>query len=189
MIDFYAYKPNGQIVMTGYCPEGQLQYQSCDGATIAEGKTKIGTQYRSDNGALTDIPPRPDPNFVFDHDSKQWVDPRALSDVKASKWNEIKAARDATEYGGFVWDESTFDSDQASQQKIMGAVQLAGLDPQFSVDWTLADNSVRTLDATQMTAVGVALGQHVNAQHVKARGLRQQIEAATTKEAVEAIAW
>ena len=48
----------------------------------------------------------------------------------------------------------------------------------FSIDWTLADNTVRTLNAADMIAVGVALGQHVNACHERARVLRGEIESA-----------
>ena len=119
-----------------------------------------------------------------------WVDSRDLGQLKSDKWEEIKAARSAAEYGGFVWDGSTFDSDAASQQKIIGASQMASLNPaSFEVDWTLADNTVRTLNAADMNAVGIALGQHVNAQYVHARTLRQQIEDATTKAEIEAVVW
>lgn len=112
-----------------------------------------------------------------------------LDRLKSLKWGEVKNCRSAAEYGGFTWDDSTFDSDALSQQKIIGASQMATLTPGFEIDWTLADNTVRTLNAAEMNAVGVALGQHVNAQYVKARALRQQIEDAATREEVAAIAW
>lgn len=105
-----------------------------------------------------------------------------------AKWIEIKLARDAAEFGGFTWDGSRFDSDQISQSRIQGAVQLAAMGPGFEIDWTLADNSARTLDAAAMFAVGAALGQHVNAQHAKGRDLRTRIDAATPEE-IEAITW
>lgn len=127
--------------------------------------------------------------MIWDATGFCWVDGRDLDGHKASKWEEIKAARSAAEYAGFVWDGSTFDSDLVSQQKIMGAAQLAGLNPSFTVDWTLADNTVRTLDAPEMTAVGVSLGAHVEAQYVIARGLREQITTAQSIAEVDAIVW
>lgn len=150
------------------------------------------TKHRLVNGALVDtgqpsFPPHP--WMVWDTIQIQWVDPRNLAALKDAKWEEIKAARATAEYGGFTWDGSTFDSDLASQQKIMGAAQLASLNAAYEVDWTLADNTVRHLNAIQMTAVGTALGDHVNTQYVHARTLRQQIADAQTSEAVSAITW
>jgi hypothetical protein len=70
----------------------------------------------------------------------------------------------------------------------MAMLAQAGGQP-FSIDWTLADNTVRTLSGADMIAVGQALGQHVAACHIKARALREQINAATTVAEVEAVVW
>lgn len=132
----------------------------------------------------------PAEGWAWNSTSFAWYDARTLEAVKAAQWEIIKAARSEAEYGGFTWDGSTFDSDALSQQKIIGASQMASLNPSvFLIDWTLADNTVRTLSAADMNAVGVALGEHVNTQYVHARVLRQQIEDATTKEEVMAITW
>lgn len=145
------------------------------------------------DGVPTDPPPQPTPNHVFDYSAKQWVDPRTLDEVKAAQWTAIKAARAAHELGGFVWGGSQFDSDQVSQQRIQGAVQLAQLamaaGQPFEVDWTLADNSTRTLSATDVLQVGMALGGHITAAHTKARALRAAINAATTADAVQTTTW
>lgn len=133
---------------------------------------------------------QPRANMAWDAATDAWVDARTLEQFKADKWAEIKAKRQDVEFSGFTWDGSTFDSDPLSQSRIQGAVQLAGLNPTaFTIDWTLADNTVRTLSATQMVEVGETLGIHVATQHTIARGLRQQIEVATTAAEVEAIAW
>ena len=147
--------------------------------------------FRLVDGALVDtgiskLPPQPFMRWV----SGAWTDVRDLEQKKADKWGQIKATRDSIEHGGFTWDGSTFDSDLASQNKIIGAVQLANVTgPTFTIDWTLANNSVRALSAADMVEVGKTLGLHVSTQHTIARGLRQQIEAATTAQQVEAIAW
>jgi len=93
------------------------------------------------------------------------------------------------EFGGFTWDGSPFDSDAISQSRIQGAVQLAATAPGFTIDWTLANNSVRNLSAADLANVGAALGMHVATQHAKARTLRSQIEAATTVAEVDAVTW
>jgi len=157
------------------------------------GTMSLATKQRLVDGVLVDtgqptLPPHA--WSVWSTDDIAWIDPRDLDQLKAAKWEEVKSARSNAEYGGFTWDGSPFDSDAASQQRIIGASQLATLNPSaFDIDWTLADNTMRTLNAAEMNAVGMTLGVHVNAQYVHARALRQQIADATTKEAVEAVVW
>jgi hypothetical protein len=92
----------------------------------------------------------------------------------------MKASRTLAEHGGFTWDGSVFDSDPTSQNRITGAVTLAMLSPAFAIDWTLADNTVRTLSQTDMMQVGAALGVHVGTQFAKAQAFRTLIYAAST---------
>ena len=126
---------------------------------------------------------------TFDYTTKQWVDPRTLSDLQVAKWEQIKRARVNAEFGGFTWDGSPFDSDAISQSRIQGAVQMAAMAPGFTIDWTLANNSVRNLNGEDLANVGAALGMHIAAQHANARLLRSQIEAATTVAEVDAVTW
>jgi hypothetical protein len=135
------------------------------------------------------VPTRAEHILRFDGAKLVWHDPRTLADLKAAQWELIKQARSNAEYAGFTWDGSVFDSDAISQNRITGAVTLAQLSPGFTIDWTLADNSVRTLNQADMIAVGVALGQHVQTQFTKAQALRVAIEAATTPEDVAAVVW
>ncbi len=121
------------------------------------------------------------------------LDLRDMTRRKLDHWRAIKRARDAAEFGGFTWDGSIFDSDEKSQSRIQGAAQLATLaalaSQAFSVDWTLADNSVRTLTGAQMLEVGTAMGVHIMTTHATGRSLRDSIEATTTTEALELITW
>jgi hypothetical protein len=138
---------------------------------------------------LVALPTQPSSHHYFEYVTKQWVDPRTLQDHKTAKWTELKQARSQTEYSGFTWDGSTFDSDARSQQRITGAVTLAQMDAGFSIDWTLADNTVRPLNAAQMKEVGTALGAHVATQFAQAQDLRTQLDAAQTAEQVAAVSW
>jgi len=122
-------------------------------------------------------------------ENKQVGDAEALIKAKGVKWTQIKQARITAEYAGFTWYGSTFDSDAISQQRITGAVSLAMLDSAFTIDWTLKDNTVRTMNATDMIAVGVALGTHVATQFSHGQALRAQIEAATDQAGVESVVW
>jgi hypothetical protein len=116
-----------------------------------------------------------------------------LQAARDRRWAVIKGQREQAEGGGFTWNGSGFDSDAISQSRIQGAVLLATLaslnGQPFTIDWTLIDNSVRTLDGPAMIAVGQALGVHVATCHATARALRQQINAATTIDAVEGVQW
>jgi Domain of unknown function (DUF4376) len=117
------------------------------------------------------------------------LDTRTLQNVKDDKWWAIKQSRTAAEYAGFTWDGSKFDSDQLSQARITGAVSLAMMSPTFSIVWTLFDNTTRILNQTDMLQVGGALGTHVATQFAIGVSLREQINAAITKEEVEAVVW
>jgi hypothetical protein len=144
------------------------------------------THYVSNN-IILEKPEKPGEGYYWNNTSNTWV--IQLSTIKNLKWNKIKQARDRAEFGGFIWDGSGFDSDAISQQRISGAVQLAMINPSYTVDWTLSNNTTRTLSAQDIVAVGISLGNHVSAQHEKSRLLREQINLATTVEQVNAITW
>ena len=116
-----------------------------------------------------------------------------LATARSRRWAYIKDCRDAAEWAGAPTPHGLFDSDPASQTKLNGAITAAQLaiasgDP-FAIEWTCADNSTVTLDAAQMVDVGLAVLAHVNAVHQQGRTLREQIEAAATIAAIDAINW
>lgn len=116
-----------------------------------------------------------------------------LDGAKTRQWQQVKADREREEFGGFTWDKSTFDSDPQAQSRIQGGAQLATLamlgKQEFLVDWTLADNTVRTLNGDDMLAAGRALGAHVMFTHATGRRLREAILAAATLDEVQAVEW
>lgn len=148
--------------------------------------------YKCEDGVATEtaVPTDPPADYSeWDAELGNWVDGRDFAGHKQAKWEEIKLNRDAEEFGTFVWNNYTFDCDEVSQRRIQGAVQLAALDTNTVMDWTLADNTVQTFNATELQQIGQALGAHVNACHVKARGLRDQINAAETEAELSVISW
>ena len=171
----FAFCKNGLVQWTTFAP-ADLSLPPSPGFDIIEIEQPLG--------------PQPFDGASYDINAGQWVDARPLSEHKAVRWSAIKRERSQREYAGFAWDGSTFDSDAISQSRIQGAVQLANIGPAaFSIDWTLADNTVRTLSGADMVAVGLALAQHINGLHVISRGLRAQIDAATSVAEVESVVW
>lgn len=124
----------------------------------------------------------PSPHHIFDYHTKHWIDPRELDEIKAQKWAEIKSQRDQLEFGGFEFEGNVYDSDQASQGRIMGAA-VAGIDQ----TWTLANNTTVELTALQLQQLYAALQTHIAGAHERGRIARQLIFEAETKEQVEAI--
>ena len=149
--------------------------------------------YWDGDGRWLPIGKRPSLNHTWSWDEHAWLDLRVLEELRAAKWEEIKAARDAAEAGGFAYLGRWIDSDARSVQRIAGAVQAAQkavkLGQPFAIEWTCADNSVLQLDADGMTAMPAALAMHANALHEQARALRAVIGDAQTPAEVAAIAW
>ena len=155
---------------------------SVPGLDSIEGSYEPGKYYVKDS-EVKRIPKAPDNAFcMFDTLSEQWVDVRSLEDVKQQKWDEIKDLRDSLEFGGFEFEGGIYDSDQASQGRIMG-VMIAGVDQV----WTLADNTNVSLTASQLQQLYSALQVHIASVHERGRVARQLILEAETKEQVEAV--
>lgn len=121
-----------------------------------------------------------------------WADGAWQADIdamRARKLRELDAARDAAIVGGFEFAGVMYDSDPKSIQRINGAVTLSLLNPAFETDWITFDNSLVRLNAAQLAGLGAAAGQHEATQIFKARQLKDQALAATTREQLAAITW
>lgn len=116
-----------------------------------------------------------------------------LASLKVRKWAVLKGARDVEISTGFEWSGSRFDSDLQSQIFIIGASQLATLaqvtNQPFAIDFTLQDNTIRTLSTVEMIGVGQAMGIHIMTVHAKGRALRDTVSSATDADAVSALQW
>ncbi len=118
-----------------------------------------------------------------------WAEMQAgptLGERKAIIRSAINAERDRREQGGFEYAGKRFDSDATSVIRINAAVNTAVAallaESPFTVDWTAADNTTVPLDAQGLLGLSVALAQHSNTQHVRARALKEQLEEAETAE-------
>jgi hypothetical protein len=151
------------------------------------------TTARRINGQWVERPAPPSAAHSWNAVVAAWVDAREVESVRAAKLAEISEARLAAEYGGFEWDGSRFDSDPASQQRLLGALALAqfanSVGEPFYIDWTLADNSSRSLTAEEMIAVGRALVAHTSAVHARSRTFKAAVAEAKTLSELDAVKW
>jgi hypothetical protein len=124
---------------------------------------------------------------------KAWVDPRTLQDFKDAKWLLMKVTRDAAELANFTYNSMVFDGDLAAQRRLGSYISVsksaiaAGVP--FSAEFTLANNTAVVLTAQDFVAIEMAKVQQVAEAFTHARGLRVQIEVATTAIEVEAVVW
>lgn len=143
--------------------------------------------------ALAPFPKSPGPGYEWNWEMREWMDQRSLDTLKEDKWAEVKKAREQKEFGGFVWDGSPFDSDPISQSRIqgaiLGAILSAQMDLKYEQDWTLADNTRRLLNGTDVIGVGMALAGHISACHAHGREVRAQIQEAKEASDVKAAVW
>ena len=196
MTAFVCFDTTGNLRQWGDCDEALLALHALPGTTAIFGKGKADTHYVTE-GVLRAYTPyevakkanKPPYLSFWDNGDMEWKDLRTLDHLKTDTWYAIKQARAQAEYAGFTWDGSTFDSDATSQNRITGAVTLAQMSTAFSIDWVLADNSVRTLNQVDMLQVGAALGNHVVEQFSKGIAYRTAVEEATTAEEVQAVVW
>jgi len=117
-------------------------------------------------------------------------------DLALLKWQRLTALneeRDRREAAGFPYLDKLFDSNPLSVQRITAAALAAqsalATNSPFEIEWTAADNSTITLNATELLGMPIALATHAASLHNTARQLKSQVESATTVEEVEAIQW
>lgn len=180
-----------QGVIFSYVEENAKHMAELKNCTYVEVTLEVAQNiqnYRYDTVSreIVHIPEKPiGDNWKWDSQKDAWIDTTpiyTLDELKEMKWTEIKEQRDRIEFSGFVWNDHTFDSDQVSQGRIMGAV-LAGVDQV----WTLADNTTVELSASQLQQLYATLQAHISSVHERGRIARLAIESAETEEEVEAI--
>jgi len=105
-----------------------------------------------------------------------------LIEAKIAARETVNALKYASEEGTAVTPFGTVDCDNKSRDKLNGAVMMALLAQMngqaFDLTWTLADNIDVALDAAQTIAMGMAVGQFINANHQHARQLKDAIDGA-----------
>jgi hypothetical protein len=131
--------------------------------------------------------------WAWDVPTSRWVSVKTLAALQSDAWNRIKSARDAAIDAPLPTPYGTFDSYAEARNNISDAVLLAqtltSVGQLVAIAYTLADNSVVTLNLAMIVTVGLLLGSKVQTARGTATGLRTLINAATTAQQLDAIVW
>lgn len=164
-------------------------------------RSPVSGRWQIPAGCATVQPPAEKDGFEIIWDGTAWAyreaekDPEpaqprelTLDEIKSTKLQELKAARDAAEVEPVAYNGHNYDFDDKSRARLdiaLKALQLQGASA--TVDWTMADNSTATITANDILQVFAAAAQRSNELHQRYRVLKEQVSAAEDKAAVEAI--
>ena len=130
---------------------------------------------------------------AWDTQPKRWLKVPTLFALKVIKWSAMKAAAQAADQANIVIATRELQADSDSRAALFQKYQIALIEiaegGTFSVDWTLANNTEVTLNAAQFKAIIKAIDARSESIRTTLRGLRDQIAAASTPEALDAIGW
>lgn len=114
------------------------------------------------------------------------VTPRLLDAVRAERRAALADLRWTRETGGIVLNGAAISTDRESQGLVNGALALMSADPGRLIDWKTGAGWVR-LDAATIAQIAFAVGAHVQACFSHERELSEEIDAALSFEALDAI--
>lgn len=112
----------------------------------------------------------------------------ALDVIRQRKIVQLKAQRDSAEVEPIEYNGNSYDYDDKARDRINAAI--IALDVQgegASIDWTTADNKDVVVTATDLRMVIAAVAVRSNTLHTAYRVAKEKVEAATTKEEIEAV--
>jgi Domain of unknown function (DUF4376) len=134
-------------------------------------------------------PARPSSAHEWDIGAKFWRDSRSLQDARISRNGAMKAAMDSASSAQITVAGLTYDADPAAMAAMLQEVQLASLTPTAAINWTLANNVVRSHTLAQLRTVAQAIRTRNTANRAKYEARRAAISAALSIAAVDAVAW
>lgn len=89
MKQFICYLPNGKITKVGVCQDSTFDIQALPTEYIIE-STESGINQYVENGIVKNMPTKPDGDYYFDYESKEWVlDEQYTIFVALEKRNEL----------------------------------------------------------------------------------------------------
>lgn len=130
--------------------------------------------------------------FLYDFETgkpiQRVIIPPALEVIKTAKIAELKSERDSKEVEPITYNGNRYDYDDKARERINAAIialDVQGADA--SIDWTTADNQDVKVTANDLRMVIAAVAVRSNALHTAYRKAREQVEAVSTAEEVEAV--
>ena len=167
------YKRGEIMIIYSYKEE---KYYSLYTLSEALGQEGIFIPLSIDDEALAEL------NVTVTHDEEP------LEVIKQRKITELKYQRDKAEVEPINYNGHSFDYDDKARDRINAAIIALDVSGQ-SIEWTTADNTNVLVTADDLRGVIAAVAMRSNELHIKYRELKEQVEACTTKEALEKIVW
>lgn len=145
------------------------------------------SKHGSWGGPETDDGAQPDGTWQF---TRTWKE-MPLDQVKDRAKEQVKNWKHSKQKEDFTYDGVEYEADDLSRDYIGGAVLSATVSlvtsQPFTIDWTAADNSIVTHDATSMIAMGQSLAKAIGGFHDQSTQLKKDINTAADEAAVLAI--
>jgi hypothetical protein len=107
--------------------------------------------------------------------------------AKAQKINQLRAARDAVEFGGITFNGLPVQTDMVTQARLTSALSLVALNPSTVIKWEFPDGSIVDLDKATIEALAAAVFGHVQQTRTDFAAAKALVEAAATVEELTAI--
>lgn len=112
MKNFIIYNNLGKILRVGSCLDGDFLYQQGVDEFILEGRADFYTQYIED-GVVKDMPLKPQGEYKFNYESKQWEFDYILADDKARQQRDNLLADGPDRISPMWWSSMTPEQQQA----------------------------------------------------------------------------
>ena len=111
-----------------------------------------------------------------------------LEVIKQRKITELKYQRDKAEVKPIEYNGNLYDYDEKARDRISAAIIALSLQGEgATIDWTTADNQDVKVTANDLRMVIAAVAVRSNTLHMAYRKAREQVEATSTAEEVEAV--
>jgi hypothetical protein len=134
--------------------------------------------YEGDKAEQSDLEVAKRPSQLHEWNGEDWV--LEISTLKLIKRAEVNEKRNLYEVAGFPYMGKVFDSDPRSFYRITTANDAAAKDSEFSIEWTVADNTKLPMNTLQMLGVMPALASFGQLIFTNSENLKSAIEAAET---------
>ena len=167
------------------------KYLGSHEAEVDEWQTKIKgeTCYVGEANAVWEAPPEQEgcTAYLVNGEWELRPDP-TLDELKAAKVMELKKVRDEQEVLPIEYNGHSYDYDDKARDRINAAIialDMAGAEA--TLQWTTADNTNATVTAQDLRNIIAAVAMRSNTLHEQYRVAKEAVNAAETKEEVEAV--
>lgn len=141
----------------------------------------IGDTYGTPGREVKEIGPLPEGAMLTPPE-------QTIDEVKVIKKSVLKAERDQKEVLPIEYNGNSFDYDDKARDRINAAIialDMAGAEA--TLQWTTADNTNETVTAQDLRNIIAAVAMRSNTLHEQYRVAKEVVNAAETKEEVEAV--